>query len=244
MNDLLVNEIFGKTIQGEGPSAGIPATFLRLAGCNLACSFCDTPYTFNWKGTPFAHTEKFDKAQEARWMSFKEVSEALSVVTGRNAILVITGGEPLLQQVRLIPFLEAWLKPDYLWIEIETNGTIKPDKELCKMSMVKFNCSPKLSSSGKDNTLMKRIVSSALAELSMQGAIFKFVITDDKDMAEVMQLKNSYGISSRDIYLMPEGKTQEELATRQKFVVEKCIEYGFNYSPRLHVSLWGTRRKV
>ena len=57
---LAVSEIFGPTLQGEGPSSGRRAMFLRLAGCNLSCSWCDTAYTWDWS--------RYDKKAEVTMM--------------------------------------------------------------------------------------------------------------------------------------------------------------------------------
>jgi len=86
---LKVNEIFGPTIQGEGKSSGMPCAFLRLSLCNLHCIWCDTPYTWNWKGTPFSHPEKFDQEKEIHIMSNEEILETLKTIDVKN--LVISG---------------------------------------------------------------------------------------------------------------------------------------------------------
>ncbi len=110
-------EIF-HSIQGEGVHAGRPAVFLRLAHCNLACVWCDTRYTWDW--------EHYDQRKEVESVSVDEAEEEIRRFDCRN--LVVTGGEPLIQQRALAPLLER-LKSSGFWIEVETNGTIVPGKK-------------------------------------------------------------------------------------------------------------------
>ena len=132
---LYVSECFGPTEQGEGKTAGKEVMFLRLAYCNLKCVFCDTPYT--WQA-------KLLKT-EVHKMTIEDV---ITKLQNRKVIksIVISGGEPLLQQKELISLCK-WLRSTNWWIEIETNGTILPNKELVNL-VNQFNCSPKLSNSG------------------------------------------------------------------------------------------------
>lgn len=119
---LLVTETFGPTFQGEGPSMGQPALFVRLSRCNLRCPACDEPRT--WDTTRFdlrEHTRRIDVSTLVTW--------ALSHST---PLVVITGGEPLLQQHTLAPFIDALLKAGRR-VEIETNGTITPDAVLVEI---------------------------------------------------------------------------------------------------------------
>ena len=84
-----VNEIFGPTIQGEGPSTGVRCMFLRVSGCNLTCSWCDTPYTWDWKGQ---NGEVWDKESETHAMSVYDIIQRL---TGSGVkLVVISGGLP------------------------------------------------------------------------------------------------------------------------------------------------------
>jgi 7-carboxy-7-deazaguanine synthase len=99
-----VIEIF-RSIQGEGRSQGFPSIFLRLAGCNLDCAWCDTRYA----------------REGGTHMSCSEILSTISTLPGNR--LCITGGEPLLQGDQLPPLLETLQKKGYR-IEIETNGTI------------------------------------------------------------------------------------------------------------------------
>jgi len=158
MTKLAVSEIFGPTIQGEGKTAGKPVVFLRLAGCNLACVWCDTPYTWNWIGTKFQHALKFNPKEQVKTLQMSDVLHQILEIGSQVKALVISGGEPLLQQQQLIPLLEA-LKAQGWWIEVETNGTIVPQSSFLAL-VDQVNCSPKLSNSGTDND-NKRIVSKA-----------------------------------------------------------------------------------
>lgn len=124
-------EIF-HSIQGEGVSQGTPCVFLRLAGCNLACSWCDTAYS--WNGTVPGMRLAPEKAAEL-------------VLHYPCRRLVLTGGEPLIQQKALPVLLR--LLPDHA-VEMETNGTIMPDTELLKR-VTQFNVSPKLPHSGNND---------------------------------------------------------------------------------------------
>ena len=103
---LRVQSIF-PTIQGEGPFSGVPATFLRLAGCNLACTFCDTDFESNY---------------ESGLMQMEEV--AAQVHNHKNKLVVLTGGEPLLQNI--VPLCFALTLHGH-HVQIETAGTIWPD---------------------------------------------------------------------------------------------------------------------
>ena len=107
-------EIFA-TIQGEGVSAGEPSTFLRLAICNLACSWCDTAYTWDWK--------RFTRAEQVMAAEPGDLVARIASLPPRN--VVITGGEPLIQRRQLVP-LVSQLKALGLRVSMETNGTIGP----------------------------------------------------------------------------------------------------------------------
>src|ERR1700737_3534692 len=95
--ELRVSEVFGPTFQGEGPSAGQLAAFLRLSRCNLNCTWCDTPYTWD--------ARRFDLEAETRRLSAAEAVDRLRAI--RTPLIVVTGGEPLVQQAALGPVLES-----------------------------------------------------------------------------------------------------------------------------------------
>lgn len=228
---LKVNEVFGPTIQGEGKSQGLEVMFVRLSFCNLKCVWCDTKYTWDWS--------QYDRNIEVRTMTTDEVLQRL--VASKCKAVVISGGEPMLQQNSMLGLLSELYRNEF-WTEVETNGTIAPVDEFSRL-ISQFNCSPKLSNSGDSEKM--RLNPKSLHALSMIGkAFFKFVISSSKDIAEVISIIKSYSISPDRVYLMPLGKTIEELGVTTSIVKTIARDEGFNFSSRLHVETWGSKRGV
>jgi organic radical activating enzyme len=221
-------EIF-RSIQGEGVSAGAPSVFLRLATCNLACIWCDTKYTWDW--------QHYDIKREAMGLSVEDVGRRVTAFGCPR--LVITGGEPLLQQDELVP-LAASLKRKRFFIEVETNGTIAPSKAMAA-AVAQWNVSPKLANSG--NRPGRREEPEALRAFArLPNAYWKFVVVERADVDEACALAKRYGVPRERVVLMPEGTTRGVLRERGAWLAQACAESGLRYSPRLHVELWGPRR--
>lgn len=232
-------EIF-YTLQGEGRSLGMPAIFVRLARCNLSCYWCDTPYTWNWNGTKFEHEDnlKFEKSDEIVELDSAGVAELITQFDCKR--VVITGGEPLLQQSAIAEVCEL-LGEGYI-VEIETNGTITPSEELDKMVGL-YNVSPKLSSSRNNpNRAIKPEVLSWFAQTSRTA--FKFVISNPTDLYEVLGLMEQININPSQVYLMPEGRTADAIYQGGQALADICKEIGTNFTTRLHVLLWGAKKGV
>ncbi|HHF53290.1 MAG TPA: 7-carboxy-7-deazaguanine synthase QueE [candidate division WOR-3 bacterium] len=225
---LLVSEIFN-SIQGEGPKSGVPSIFLRLGGCNLRCRFCDTAYS------------SFPEYRN-QWLnlSTQKVVDMILKIKRNEKNLVITGGEPLLQENALFLMLKI-IHAEFATIEVETNGTLKPSRLLHIGSKLHFNVSPKLSNSGVKKNL--RLNHNALIFFSsMPGTIFKFVVKNKKDINEAEEIIKRFGIRKESIYLMPLAKTKNALSRIAGFVAEEAIQMGVNYSDRLQIRLWGGER--
>lgn len=230
-------EIF-HTLQGEGASLGAPAVFLRLSLCNLHCQWCDTPYTWNWENTPWPHQDhvKFSKSEQIIELTPPQIAPLISKY--RCPRLVLTGGEPLLQQPELLELID--LLPDGIRIEIETNGTQVPDETFRELP-AQFNISPKLSNSGMDEKL--RLKPAVLRTLvTFPEAFFKFVVCSENDLAEVQTLQETLQLASERIFLMPEGRDVHTLHERSLWLADRCRDHGYHFSPRLHVLLWGNVR--
>ncbi|MDE2987118.1 MAG: 7-carboxy-7-deazaguanine synthase QueE [Chloroflexota bacterium] len=221
-------EIFA-SIQGEGLSLGEPSTFVRLALCNLECSWCDTKYTWDWM--------HYDPSVEIVQLSESEVVERVKILGVEN--VVVTGGEPLLQQDSLIGVL-AELKGDGHRIEVETNGTLQPVPSLMK-SVVQWNVSPKLSHSHVVEG--RRIVGAPMDWFARSTcAWFKFVVEAPSDIDEVNRIVKRYDIPSQRVILMPQGTSHAELARRSPSIAKLCTLHGYRFSTRAHILLWGDVR--
>lgn len=229
-------EIFA-SLQGEGPSAGMPVAFVRLSRCNLACSWCDTAYTWHFTGDnrPHRSGETFDRKANQIELDIADVAARIAALGQRR--LVITGGEPLLQAGKLAELLERL--PD-MTVEIETNGTIAAPARL-DIRVDQYNVSPKLAHSGNaaDLALIPERLDAYAAD---PRAFFKFVVATPDDVAEVLTLQHSHAIPASRIYLMAEGTDTTTLRQREKWLVALCLDHGFRLSDRLHIHLFGDTR--
>jgi len=226
---LVLSEVFGPTWQGEGPSLGRRAGFVRLGRCGLACTFCDTPYTWRW--------EDHDPAVE---LTTREVAGILDELAGMDVpLVVVTGGEPLLQQSHLPPLLRP-LRDRGVEVEIETAGVIEPTSSVVDL-VTRFNVSPKLANSGND--LDRRYRPEVLRSLQATGkAAFKFVAVDERDLDEIGAMVHECGLAN--VWVMPEGTDPTTIVDRSRALVDPVLERGWNLTTRLHVLLWGDRRGV
>lgn len=229
-------EIFA-SLQGEGRSAGLPCTFVRLSRCNLACTWCDTAYTWRFEGDnrPHRDGQTFERKGNQIVLSEEEVAARIMALGGNR--LVITGGEPLLQGAQLAR-MAALLEGHK--VEIETNGTVAPHPALARL-VDQYNVSPKLKHSG--NPAEIALLSERLQAWSNEPkANFKFVISAPEDLAEVLELQSQYAIPSIRIQLMPEGTTSEVIRSRSSWLAPLALAHGLGFSDRLHIHLYGDTR--
>lgn len=240
-------EIF-YTIQGEGKNVGVPSVFIRLSLCNLYCVWCDTDYTWNWEGTAFTHVRdqepgyaKFKKEDYQLLLNEEEIFKVVESYHCRN--IVLTGGEPMVQQKDLIALLMLLKSSSQSHhIEVETNGTLAPIAKFDEL-VDQYNVSVKLSNTEVSvHERLKPDVIRFFAETPKSN--FKFVIDSEHDMEEVIDVQKRYHILPHKIYLMPQGTTVDNLKSRQLWLVEKCKEHHFNYTDRIHIHIYGNKRGV
>ena len=232
---LKVNEIYGPVAQGEGPWAGRPQVFLRLAGCNLNCVWCDTPYSWDWT--------RFDQATETHKMTSAEVAAEVAGRARHDSVgLCITGGEPMVQGKRLGDMLNHHLVFSPSRVSIETNGTRPPTGDL-ERAIGLWVVSPKLANSEIPYT--KRIkpdVLDAFAALYVRtgNVAFKFVVEDEIDLNEVVSL----GLPDAAVWIMPQARTGDELLRRAADLEGAVLAKGWSMTLRRQVLLHGDRRGV
>jgi organic radical activating enzyme len=237
---LKTSEVF-ESIQGEGPFAGTPCIFIRLATCNLKCSWCDTKYTWDW--------ENYDMEREIKNFSICEVAQQITLMEKKH--IVITGGEPLLQQnhiVVLLKLLKSKIQNENIsknyFIEIETNGTIMPSKDIIEL-VDQWNISPKTNNSlNKQQGIdLDRLYEKSLSFYKdLRGSTFKFVVDKPEDLSEIDQILKKFAIPKDKVMLMPQGTTRENISQKTKWIAAYARENSFALTTRLHVLLWGNQR--
>lgn len=241
-----ISELF-YSIQGEGKRSGYPSFFIRTNLCNLRCKFpggnlCDTPYT-SWE------FENKDNLGELK------IHDILFVYKNYFPCdIVITGGEPTIQQKELNLLCSEIKKLNQeIFITLETNGTFIDDY-VNNVDLVSI--SPKLISSiplgsefavSHDKHRLNYKVLKSYHKLHTEGKIdiqWKFVVTGADDIQEIKELQEEIGFNNKDVFLMPEGISPEDLNANRLMVVELCKQHHFNYTDRLHIIIWGSKRGV
>lgn len=243
---LNISELF-YSIQGEGKKAGSPSFFIRTNYCNLRCQFvsgnlCDTPYT-SWN------------PEDSKNLGKVTIDYVLSQYRKfYPADVVITGGEPTLQKGALIELCSSLKKLDKkIFITLETNGT-KYGEYVNFIDLISI--SPKLATSTPFNEKFRKLHSSNRINLSilkkyelgsrkkMYDIQWKFVVTSEKDIDEILQLQKKISFPDKKVFLMPEGINRRDLYGKRKLVVNLCKRYNFNYCERLQILIWGNKRGV
>ena len=227
-----ISEIF-HSIQGEGELTGVPSVFVRTSGCNLRCSWCDTPYA-SWN--PEGEEVTVDAIVD-RVLSFS------------CAHVVLTGGEPMI--AKGIHDLAARLKETEMHITIETAGTVAPDGIACDLASL----SPKLANSTPAPDLAGPAWVDRHEKTRLQPEILrqwidsypfqlKFVASDYQQITEIKQLLVSLDrtVPACKTLLMPEGITLEALGARRDWLIDACKQHGFRFCQRLHIDLFGNTR--
>ena len=198
------------TIQGEGPYSGMPAVFLRLAGCNLRCTWCDTDFETG------AH----------KMLASEVYDEVLKKSKGLAQVCVITGGEPMLQNI--VPVIKL-LNHYGLKVQIETAGTVWiQGLEKCDYTIVCSPKTPKLNAAIADNCRHYKYVVGVGDEI-VHGRI----VTSTQPGAKPAPL--AYPEKNKSIWIQPrDDHDAEKNAANLIFARDLCLEYGYRMSVQLH----------
>lgn len=224
-----IAEIF-YSIQGEGKLTGVPSVFVRTTGCNLRCAWCDTPYT-SWR------------PEGDEW----EIAKILSTVRDYPARhVVVTGGEPLIAQG--IEELTRRLKSEDYHVTVETAATLfKPIIcDLASLSPKLANSTPWVRQKGRFAAMHERkrlalpVIQRFLDRYDYQ---LKFVVERRRDFKEIEELLAGLKhVDAARVLVMAQARTKKELRQKSKWIVGLCKRYGYGYSPRLQIELFGNRR--
>jgi 7-carboxy-7-deazaguanine synthase len=216
------------SIQGEGKLVGVPSVFVRASGCNLRCSWCDTPYA-SWK-------------PEGQNVAVAEIVRQVESFEAKH--VVVTGGEPMIMPE--IGELCAALRERGKHITIETAATVFESVAVDLASM-----SPKLSNStplgsefaaGHEKMRMNLPVIQRFIDASPDFQL-KFVVSAERDLEEIHEiLRKLQGWEPSDVLLMPEGIDAATLESRAGWIADVCKKTGFRFCQRLHVQLYGNTR--
>ncbi|MBL4809375.1 MAG: 7-carboxy-7-deazaguanine synthase QueE [Phycisphaerales bacterium] len=230
---LPISETF-VSIQGEGKLTGVPSWFCRVSGCNLRCSWCDTPYA-SWE-------------PERTMRSIEELIDEAVASGAKHAVL--TGGEPMM--FGELVGLSRGLAEAGMHITVETAGTLVLPELVCDL----MSLSPKLAGSTPIDDPrdpsgawakrheQRRLNFDSINELiaSTRDRQLKFVVSGPEDLDEIESVLGKVrGYEPRDVMLMPEGVTVPD-PDSIRWVIEACVERGWSYCPRVHVQLFGNTR--
>jgi 7-carboxy-7-deazaguanine synthase len=227
-----ISEIF-YSVQGEGALTGVPSVFIRTSGCNLRCSWCDTPYA-SWK-------------PEGRDWTIEDILGEVAKHPARHVVL--TGGEPMVAAG--IHELAASLKREGKHITIETAGTVAPASIACDLASLSpklRNSTPTEEKAGKawaerheKRRFQPEVLASWLGEYDFQ---LKFVVSDPSDVVEVDRVIQQIGaeVPPWKIQLMPEGIDPGTLKSRRDWILDLCLKRGFRFCQRFHIELFGNTR--
>ena len=228
-----IAEIYA-SLQGEGLLAGTPSTFVRTSGCNLRCTWCDTPFT-SWQ-------------PEGTERSVADVLAVVDALEPRH--VVVTGGEPLL--FADVADLCRRLRAAGRHVTIETAGTVWLEAPVDLMSI-----SPKLSTSAppadtpggwrerhertrRDDAVLLRLMAAGPYQL-------KFVIDSPADITEALAWvedleRTGTTVDRGRILFMPQARMPDELATKTAWLAAECARLGVRLARRFHIEWFGNTR--
>ena len=211
--NLKINEIF-YSIQGESSHTGLPCIFIRLTYCNLRCSYCDTDYAF-YNGTDM------------------KISEIISEINKYPTDLVmITGGEPLLQE-NCIYLMQELLNKDYS-VMLETSGSLKlKDVPKSVIKIVDFKC--------PTSSMMNKNDWTIITDIQKEDEI-KFVIANKEDYDWSKKMIKNYNLNKICPILFSPVYNKIDISTLASWILEDGLNVKLQM--QLHKHIWGEKKGV
>ncbi len=229
---MLISEIF-YSIQGEGELTGVPSVFVRTSGCNLRCTWCDTPYA-SWN-------------PEGAQRSVAQIVAAVEAFPAARHV-VLTGGEPMI--AKELRELATAVKQTGRHITIETAATVAPEGiacDLASLSPKRLNSAPDAAAHGawrKKHEATRWQPDVVRAWIDRYPYQFKFVVSRPEDVEELEHMLAALQreVPRHKVLLMPEATTLERMRGRATWLGELCKARGYRYAHRLHIELYGNKR--
>lgn len=238
INMFPVVEVFGPTIQGEGPLIGSRCVFIRFAGCDSDCVWCDTKYAWDKKSPDYGFQQ----------MTAREIVERVVKLSPNPCMVVLTGGNPALQEN--MPELLHGLKGNVTKVVVETQGTkFQPWFNDCDYVVV----SPKLSNAKLIKPMDSQQVLEVLGQINCDVSThLKIVVFTEADVEEALReyyLQDIFELV-HDFTLQVgtmAGDSTLQLIERWRFITELVLEQypevtNIRVLPQAHVLLWGYGR--
>ncbi|PFJ08841.1 7-carboxy-7-deazaguanine synthase QueE [Bacillus cereus] len=238
MSKIPILEIFGPTIQGEGMVVGQKTMFIRTAGCDYSCAWCDSAFT--WDGSA---------KDQIRQMTPEDVWNELVEIGGENfSHVTISGGNPVL--LKNIEFLLSILKENGMRTAIETQGSKWQDWLL---QIDEITISPKPPSSTMKTDFQK--LDAVIQKLAGKDISLKVVVFDDHDFEYAVKMHKRYPdipfflqVGNDDTKTMDDAKLIKKLLDQYEWLIEKAVNCkemnDAKVLPQLHALVWGNKRGV
>lgn len=214
-------------LQGEGNLVGKKMLLIRVANCNVHCTDCDSKNTWNKDGVVS--------------YSVEELSELVGLKKKEKDFdyIMFTGGSPALYKDFIYRFI--LLNQQYKY-QIEDAGDT--DWSIFKQfDNIYFSFSPKIGALQGQSVISEWKAFDNLP----YNYICKVVVDRNewgKNLKDIQSFQQKYKIPNDKIYLMPKGIHREEIIEQSQFIIEKCFEYNYQFSPRLHVLVYDNKKLV
>lgn len=234
-------------LQAEGKYAGVPSLMIRTTGCTMRCQFSDTDFCDSWYTSWAPEKGKYS------------LNDFIALIKKHPQIkhTIITGGSPTMHPVLVNELCEIAKSYNH-FITMETEGSkfqVMPKLDFISLSPKLLNSLPRV---GTIDPTGKMVTQKQLEQhekhrcnykdmkllISNHDYQLKPVISELTDFTEVLFIQTMLGIPNDKVYIMPAGGTADELQHRRAWIMEECWKRGYNYTDRMHIVAYGTKREV